>query len=262
MVDGQAIFDAHARADTLARSDLENLAFFGVKALVTSAHDGVCGGKAEDLELHFESLVRSTVQGVRATGIACYVALGIPASKIPWHGLEFLVSGLPRWLDMPEVVAISGVGLFRGGAREEEVLRLQCDIARQLRFPLVAMAPERDRERMLRRMLAILQESKLPKEDVLIARAMEQEVSVARALGYSATLGALDPDAAADLVLRLGPEGLILSSDIGEGRVDPLLPERFVRAMHGRGLSRGVIRRVAFANAANFFRVQPEVGSG
>jgi uncharacterized protein len=250
------IFDAHARVDGVPAVDLENLAYFGVEALVSCAHDGFAGERAEDLAAHFDALVR-TVARVKAAGIKGHAAVGIPPSKIPWHGLEALFARLPEWLGLPEVVAVGAVGLFEGGEREEDVLRRQIDLARQVRLPLVVSVAPRDPERHLRRTLALLREAEVPEASVLVAGADAKGVSLVRGCGFRVTLGALSAVEAAELIAREGPDGLLLSSDLGGGRSDPLVPARATAALEAAGLSRAVIRRVAFENAAAFYDVAP-----
>ena len=101
----------------------------------------------------------------------------------------------------------------------------------------------------------MMREVEVPGEAALVTGAPEPDARAILACGYRMTLGAMEAEAASALVARNGPEGLLLSSDIGEGVMNPLLPARLVGAMERRGLSRAVMRRVAHDNAAAFYRV-------
>lgn len=245
--------DAHARVDALPVAELENLAFFGTEALVSAAHDGWTGTRTEDLEAHLEALVTQTPARLRAAGITPYLALGVHPAKIPWLGLEALLARLPALLGRPEVVAVGEVGLNAGGEREEEIFRRQIALAVELRLPLVVCVPERDRDRILRRTLAILRESDVPGEAALLVRVDARSIATIRALDYRAALGAMSAAEAAAVVTRHGPEGLLLASEMGEGTSDPILPSRILAELEAAGLSRAVIRRVARDNAVSFY---------
>lgn len=255
-----AIFDAHARVDALADPDLETLAYFGTAALVTSAHDGFPGARAEDLEAHLDA-VEAAVPRLRAAGIAGYLALGVHPARIPWLGLDAVLAHLPERLGRPEVVAVGEVGLAEGGEREEGVLERQVDLARDLRLPLVVTLPATDRAKVLKRTLGILRDREVPPEGALLVRVDAGSVATVRGVGYRVALGGLEAEEVAELVARHGPEGLLLASEMGDGPSDPVGLARTVDRLVAAGLSRAVVRRVARENAEAFYGVRlPEPG--
>ena len=65
----------------------------------------------------------------------------------------------------------------------------------------------------------------------------------------------LSAERATALVTRLGSERLMVDSDLGDGPGDIIGLPRMVNLMAKKKLSDGVIRKVAFKNAADFFRV-------
>ncbi len=248
------VFDAHARVDALGTDDLETLAFFGTAGLVTSAHDGFPGPRAEDLEAHLDA-IEATVPRLRAAGITGYVALGVHPARIPWLGLDAVLARLPERLGRPEAVAVGEVGLFEGGEREEGVFGRQIDLARDLRLPLVVTLPVRHRARVLKRTLALLRDREVPPEGALLVRADAASVATIRGVGYRVALGGMEAEAIAELVARHGPEGLLLASEVGDGPSDPVALARTVDRLEAAGLSRAVVRRVARENAEGFYGV-------
>lgn len=248
--------DAHARLDGAPAADLAHLAFFGAAGAVTAAHDGWAGTRAEDLAAHLDALVDDVPGRMRAAGLAPWVALGVHPAKIPWLGLEAVLAAMPARLGRPEVVAVGEVGLFAGGEREEDVFRRQIALALDLRLPLVVFVPERDRDRILRRTLTILRDAEVPGDRALLVRVDAKHVAMVRGLDYRVALGGMTAAEAAAVVARQGPEGLMLSSELGEGPSDPLLPSRTLAEMEAAGLSRPVLRRVARENAEAFFGVR------
>ncbi len=233
--------------------ELDNLAFFGVQALVSPVHDGFPGTNAGNIEAYWNYLVDEVVPRVRGAGISGYIAVGIPPRKIPWQGLERLLTRMPNWLGLPEVVAVGGVGLHDGTEWEEDVLLRQAVLARDLRVPLIVTMPSRGGGPLLRRKLALMRKCEMPEGMVLFTGVTCPDASAVRSCGYRVAMGAMSARDASLMVARFGPEGLLLSSDLGHERPDPIVPARMVAAMEAEGLSRGVIRRVVFENAASFF---------
>lgn len=249
------VFDAHTRVEDTSLTDLVNLRHFGVKALVTAAHDGYRGTKADDLLRHLDRLVHETTAKVRQAGITPHVAVGIHPRRIPWLGVDAILARLPDYFDRPEVVAIGEIGLHEGGEREETVFRHQIELARGLRIPMLVHVPAREHARMLKRTLTVLREESVPGHSALLLRLPAGSVSAVRELDYRVALGSLCAEDCAGVVGRLGPEGLLLASDLGDGPADPLVPARALAEMEKASLSKAVLRRVAFGNAVSFFGV-------
>jgi hypothetical protein len=120
----------------------------------------------------------------------------------------------------------------------------------------VVHTPWRDKPRVTRRALAMLREAEVEPSRVLVTRADARTAPVIRACGYaaglslSATSSAGEPiDEALRLVASLGPEGLVLCSDAGDGAGDLLALPRAASRMAKAGLSAAVIRRVCGSNA-------------
>ncbi len=251
------LFDAHLNASGLGPGDVADLRFFGVAGALVPSGDAVAPASADAIRAAWDRVVGRAVERLRRGGIAGYAAVGVHPRRIPRRGLDALLAELPDLLGRPEVVAIGEVGLEEGGAREEDVLARQLAMARELRLPVLVVTPWKEKVRATRRVLAVLRESELPPERVLVDRADARTVRMIRACGYGAGLSlsaggraARDPiDGAAGLVRSLGPEGLVLDSDAGEGGGDLLALPRAADRLEKAGLSDAVIRRVCGANA-------------
>jgi predicted metal-dependent TIM-barrel fold hydrolase len=245
-------FDAQLHARSLAPRALADLAFFGVGgALVPGGgHVVVTSGAAIRRDW---AAVATAVRRLRRGGLAAYAALGIAPDRIPPRGLEALLADLPDLLGRGEVAAIGPVGLDAGGPWEERGLALQLELARELRMPVLVRTPPRARERGTRRLLVLLREAELDPRRVLVAPADARTVKLVRACGFAAGLwlsgarGALED--AVEAVAALGPEGIVLGSDAGEGGGDLLALPRAADRLAKAGLSDAVIRRACGGNA-------------
>jgi uncharacterized protein len=246
------LFDAHLRAAALTARDLADLRFFGIAGALVPTDDSGSPRGAEAIQRGWARLAGGVVRRLRQAGLAGYVALGIHPRHLPWRGLEALLAELPDQLGRPEVAAIGAVGLESGGQREEEVFVRQLELARDLRLAVLVYTPFADKVRITRRALAILREADLPPDRVIVDQADGRTVRMILACGYRAgfplsrTRGV---EEAVRLVRALGPGGLVLESDAGEGGGDLLGLARAADRMAKAGLSEAVIRRVCGGNA-------------
>jgi uncharacterized protein len=249
-------FDGQLHPLALREGDLSDLRFFGVVGALAPAGDAVTPATREALRRAWDGLAPGATRRLARAGLSGYAAVGIHPRCIPWRGLEALLAELPDWLGRPDVVAIGSVGLEEGGPREESVFARQLELAHELRRPLVVHTPWREKPRITRRALALMREHDVDPARVLVTRADARTVRMIRACGYaaglslSATGGRDGPiDEAVRLVASLGPEGLVLCSDAGDGAGDLLALPRTAARMAKAGLSPAVIRRVCGANA-------------
>jgi len=249
-------FDALLHAQALRPGDLEDLRFFGVAGALVPSGDAASAASREAIRRSWDALTGAGLRRLRRRGIAGFAAVGLHPRRIPWRGLEALLAELPDFLGRPSVVALGAIGLDEGGPREEEVFARQLVLARELRRPVVVHTPWREKEKVTRRTLAVLREAELEPSQVLVARADARTVRLVRACGYlaglslSATRGRAGPiEEAVRVVASLGPEGLALCSDAGDGAGDLLALPRAAARMAKQGLSGAVIRRVCGGNA-------------
>jgi predicted metal-dependent TIM-barrel fold hydrolase len=257
------VFDALLHARPLRPRDLADLRFFGVTGGLVPSDDAVAQGTAASVRAGWEDVVAS-VRRLRRAGLAAWGALGLHPRRIPLRGLEALFADLPAALGKREVAALGAVGLDGAGELEERVLARQLELARELRLAVVVSAPWRARDRVTRRLLALLREAELDPARVLVG-ADERTVRPIRACGYLAglSLSGSPPrggvEAAVRVVAALGPEGLVLGSDAGVAGGDLLALPRAADRLSKAGLSDAVVKRVCGANALAFLGVDASV---
>lgn len=251
------MFDPLLHARGLSARDLADLKFFGVEGALVAADDASAASSAPTaIRRGWEGVVLAA-RKLRRGGLAGYAALGVHPGRIPVRGLEALLAELPELLGRPEVVAVGAVGLRAGGELEERVLGRQLELARELRLPVVVATPWRGRERVTRRVLAVLREAELDPARVLVTGADPQTVRPIRACGHHAGLSLSGDglDRAVRLVAALGPEGLVLGTDAGLAGGDLLALARAADRLSRAGLSDAVVRRVCGGNALSFLGV-------
>ncbi len=255
-------FDALLHARALRARDLDDLAFFGVDGALVPSDDAVVPATARAIRTGWDQTA-SAARRLRRAGLKGYAALGVHPRRIPLRGLEALLAELPGALDHPEIGAIGAIGLDAGGELEERVFCRQLELARELRRPVLVATPSGAKERVTRRVLALLREEGLEPGRVLVAGADARTVRAVRACGYlaglslSATAGGRGSiDEAVRLVRALGPEGLVLGSEAGLAGADLLALPRAADRLAKAGLTDAVIQRVCGANARGFLGVE------
>lgn len=250
------MFDALLHARALGPRDLADLRFFGVTGGLVPSDDAVPASTAAAVRRGWEEVVLA-VRRLRRAGLAAWGAIGVHPRRVPLRGLEALLADLPAALGRPGIAAVGAVGLDAGGDMEERVLVRQLELARELRLPVLVSTPWRGKERVTRRVLAILREAELEPSRVLVTGADARMVRAIRACGHLAGLS-LSGDGlerAVELVSTLGPEGLVLGTDAGLAGGDLLALARATDRLTRAGLSEAVVRRVCGGNALAFLGV-------
>jgi hypothetical protein len=250
------MFDALLHARSLRPRDLADLAFFGVEGGLVPSDDAVPASTGAAVRRGWDEVCLA-VRRLRRVGLAAWGALGIHPRRIPLRGLEALLVVLPAALGRPEIAALGAVGLDAGGELEERVLARQLELARELRLPVVASTPWRWKERVTRRLLALLREAELDPARVLVTGADRRTVRAIRACGHHAglSLSGEGLELAVALVAALGPEGLVLGTDAGLAGGDLRALARAADRLGRAGLSEAVVRRVCGGNALAFLGV-------
>ena len=255
----QPFVDLHLHADGISDADLTTLAYFGLRAAVTCANDAGATSAA-DLRRHWDGLVSRQVERLKGAGIRPFVALAIHPARIPWHGVDDLLHRLPRYFDDPRVVALGELGLQEGGEREEDLLARQLDLAVQVRKPVIVHTPAEGKLAATKRLLAVLKESRIEPSRVLVDHVTDETFQLVRARGHCAGLTLqpelLEPARAAQLLARNGTEGIVLTSDIGEGASDLLALPRAADALRKAGLSVALARRALYEGPLAFLGVE------
>ena len=251
----RGFIDLHLHAEGLTDLDLETLALFGLTAAVTCAHDAP-GQRADDVRRHWDDLVSRQTLRLQKAGIRPLVALGLHPARLPRTGVSELLSALPRYFDDPRVVALGELGLHEGSLQEEEVFSAQLELAARLQKPVIVHTPAAQKRSRTRRLLQLLNESGLAPARVLLDHTSEETLPLVRAFGFWAGLtlqeGGLDAAKVSLLLKKHGAEGIVLTSDLGDGAADLLALPRAAEGLLTAGLSESLCRRALLEGPLRF----------
>jgi predicted metal-dependent TIM-barrel fold hydrolase len=257
--DPPPLFDAHLHPEGLTDQDIESLRIFGVSAALVAAHHAAVSSTPREILAHFESILAIQLPRLERQGIRAYAALGVDPRCVPRRGMTEILAALPDYFSSGKVVALGEVGLQHGGEAEENAFIAQLELSRKLKLPVLVHTPVLDKERLTRRTLNILKAAGVVTQRVMVDHASPRTVRTILECGHYAGLtihpDELSAERATALVRRLGSERIIVDSDLGDGPGDIIGLPRMVNLMAKQKLSAGVIHKVAFKNAAHFFRV-------
>src|SRR5207237_10604752 len=109
--------------------------------------------------------------------------------------------------------------------------------------PSSTHTPTTDKLRRTRRLIALFREARVPAPRVLIDHATAETFPLVRACGFWSGLtlqpGGLEAEQAAEVLMRNGAEGVVLTSDVGEGASDLLALPRAADALARAGPAEG-----------------------
>lgn len=253
-----SLIDPTCYASRRSLAELEQMAVAGVQSVVEPCTwNGASRRFAESFLDHLEQLLTAEARRMESLGLGYGVCIGVPPQETAQAAIaQRLVDALPRFLAHPRVVAIGEIGLQRGTRPEEHVFRQQLRLAQEHGLPVVIRMPRDDRWEGTRRVIAILQEERMPPSQVLLNGVTEETYGIVKTYGawFGLTLDgtALNPERAAHL-LRLGLDGAMLHSAAGHRGGDPLAVPRAARRMREIGFSPEEVARVTFHHPREFF---------
>lgn len=240
--------------------ELELLAAAGAMAVVEpTTWQGLERRFAESHLDDFERLITAEARRASAVRLGYAACLGVPPQEAADEALaRRVLDRMPRFLGHERVAAVGEAGLWRGGAAEEAIFRLQARLARHHGLPLVVRLPLCDRARLFARLVTILGEEGLAPGRVLFNGALEDVLPHLRAIGSWAGLAVGGPEGvtveqAVQIAAARGPDRLTLHSAAGRLGGDPLAVLHVARQLLGLGFGPEWVEQLVYHNPRAFF---------
>ena len=164
------MFDAASPRPPLRPRDLEDLRFFGVEGGLVPSDDAIAAATPAAIRAGWDEVVARgpAAPARRARRLGCARDPPAPDPAARARGAARRSPGGARRARRSRRSGRSGS--TAGGELEERVLARQLELARELRLPVVVSTPWRGRERITRRVLAVLREAELDPARVLVDR--------------------------------------------------------------------------------------------
>lgn len=254
------IFEPHVHMTSRTTDDYEDMAAAGVRAVVEPAfwlgQPRTSVGTFVD---YFNGLIgwerfRASQFGIRHH---CTIALN-PKEANDDRLRDEVIGLLPRYLAKDGVVAVGEVGYDAMTPAEDEAFAAQLALAAEHDLPVLVHTPHRDKRAGTERSLAVVAESGLAPERVLIDHNNELTVGLVADSGcwmgfsiYPRTK--MDEHRMVRILREFGLERMIVNSAADWGRSDPLKVLRTAEAMAADGYGPDEIDTLVWRNPAAFF---------
>jgi predicted metal-dependent TIM-barrel fold hydrolase len=165
---------------------------------------------------------------------------------------------LPRYLGKDGVVAVGEVGYDDITPQEDKIFAAQIELARKFELPVLVHTPHRDKKRGTERSLALVKESGIAEELVLIDHNNEETLPLVLATGCWAAHSIyphtkMDEARMVALVQKYGHERIIVNSAADWGVSDPLKVPKTAALMRERGVPEAAIETIVWKNPIAFF---------
>jgi predicted metal-dependent TIM-barrel fold hydrolase len=254
------LFDPHIHMTSRTTDDYEAMASAGIVGIVEPAFWlGQPRTQLGSFIDYFSALVGWERFRAKQFGIAHYCTMGLnPKEANDPRVADAVLEVLPRFLQKDGVVAVGEIGFDDITPAEEKAFLAQLELGKNLKLPVLIHTPHRDKKHGTDRTLAIVRESGIAEELVLIDHNNEETLPAVRNSGCWAG-HSIYPDTKmtearmVDLLKRYGLERMVVNSAADWGKSDPLKVPKTAEAMRQAGFSHADIEQVLFENPVRFF---------
>lgn len=254
------MFDPHVHMTSRTTDDYHAMNAAGVTVVVEPAFwMGQPRTHVGTFEDYFLSLLGWERFRASQFGIRHYCTLGLnPKETNNPDVADGVIALLDHYLEKDGVVAVGEIGFDDETEAEEKYFLLQLELAVKHQLPVLVHTPHRDKKAGTLRSLAIIRESGIRDELVLIDHNTEETLPLVLDTGCWAG-HSIYPETKMDearmvaLVKQYGPERIIINSAADWGVSDPLKVPKTAQAMRDAGIAEAAIRTIVWDNPLAFF---------
>ena len=253
-------FDPHIHMLSRTTDDYENMAAAGIVGVVEPAFwQGQPRTQVGTFIDYFDSLVGWERFRASQFGIKHYCTIGLnPKEANDIAMAEGVIQLMPRYLEKDGVVGVGEIGYDDMTEGEERFFAEQLQLAIDHELPVLIHTPHRDKKRGTERTIAVVRESGIDEEMVIIDHLNETTLPLVLETGcwrghsvYPHTK--MSEDRMVALLKEYGTEKMVVNSAADWGRSDPLKVPKTADAMRAAGFSEADIEKVLFTNPITFF---------
>lgn len=254
------MFDPHIHMTSRTTDDYQAMADAGIAAIVEPAFwVGQPRTHVGSFEDYFLSLLGWERFRASQFGIKHFCTLGMNPKEANHQALaDGVLELLPQYLEKDGVVAVGEIGYDDMTDSEERIFQRQIEMALEAELPILIHTPHRDKKRGTERTIALVKESGIAPEQVLIDHNNEETLPLTLDSGcwaghsiYPHTK--MDEARMVSLVQKYGKERIIINSAADWGVSDPLKVPKTVAAMREAGIPEADIVAIAWEHPARFF---------
>lgn len=255
------IFEPHAHMYCRLTDDYERMSLCGITVVQEPAFWlGTCRTTPESFYDYFEHITVFERKRAAKYGIKHYQSVGLNPKDAKNLSLTVpCVKGMRHFFDRPSVVGVGEIGLDDNTEEELEGMRIQLELAHELKLPALIHTPHVDKRRgvdMIRDV--IVNHPHWERSRILVDHITEETIDLVRDLGVWTAmtvypLTKLSPERAVAMIRRYGMDRLMVNSSCDWGESDCLSIPRVVRLMRREGFGEAEIERFVWKNPLAFW---------
>ncbi|MCD5362219.1 MULTISPECIES: TatD family hydrolase [Chromobacterium] len=254
------MFDPHIHMTSRTTDDYQAMSRAGISVVVEPAFwMGQPRRHVGSFDDYFLSLLGWERFRAAQFGIRHFCTLGLnPKETNNPDVADGVMALLERYLDKDGVVAVGEIGFDDETPAEERYFARQLELAIQFDLPALVHTPHRDKKAGTVRSLALVRDSGIAPERVLIDHNTEETLPLVLDSGcwaghsiYPNTK--MDEPRMVALVRQYGSERIIINSAADWGVSDPLKVPKTVDAMRAAGIAERDIETIVWRNPLDFF---------
>ena len=254
------IFEPHIHMYSRITDDYERMALAGVRAVLEPAFWlGQPRTNVATFVDYFETLIGWERFRAQQFGIHHFCTMGLnPREANDDRVNQDVLAILPRYCEKDSCLGIGEIGLDDQTPKEEKFMAEQIQLAKRHDLPVLVHTPHRDKKKGFERCIAIVRESGLPMQRVLLDHGNEETIKITRDLGcwsgfsiYPNTK--MDPARMVAIVLEYGVERMVINSAADWGVSDPMMVPRTAVKLEQAGVARERIEQLVWQNPIAFF---------
>lgn len=244
--------DSHTHTYLRGPEDLELMSVSGIEGVVICSFFPVRPSGFSTMRDLFRWVIEEEPFRLSSYGISSRVAVGIHPRSIPEEDVKAVIDHILALFDNEKASALGEVGLETGSQEEEYVLTQQIRIANEYPVPMIMHTPRNNKQKILEKLLSIIESENVDPARVIIDHLTPDLVEKVRSIGANVGLtvqpGKLTAKDVHEVIMKHGPEGIVLNSDIGNKASDPLALPRVAHYLDRAGVSGRDIQMITYSN--------------
>jgi predicted metal-dependent TIM-barrel fold hydrolase len=248
--------DPHIHVTSRTTDDYEAMQRAGIVAIIEPAFWlGQPRTQIGSFQDYFSSLVGWERFRASQFGICHYCTMGLNSKEANNGPLaEQVMELLPLYVGKQGVVAVGEIGYDDQTEAEDKYFRMQLELAKTVKLPVMIHTPHRDKRRGTSRSMDVCEEHGLDPGTVVVDHNNEETVREVLDRGYWAAFTIyphtkMDSERMVKIVQQYGPDRIIVDSSADWGVSDPLAVPKTAALMKKQGVPEEHIERVTYRNA-------------
>ena len=254
------LFDPHIHMTSRTTDDYQAMADAGIRAIVEPAFWlGQPRTHIGSFEDYFLALLGWERFRASQFGIRHLCTMGLnPKEANNSRIADGVLELLKLYVEKDGVVAVGEIGYDDVTPAEEKYFVAQIELAKDAALPILIHTPHRDKKRGTERTLAVVKESGIAPELVLVDHNNEETIRATLDAGcwaghsiYPNTK--MDEPRMVGLVQQYGAHRILINSAADWGVSDPLKVPKTAKAMKEAGIDAETVDTICWKNPVNFF---------